>query len=265
MCKPLVCFRGHGCGCRPSWSGGNSPPSAPLEGSQAWSQRGVLPRGSDGALSPCLSWGSTSHASQTLNLFYIGIFLGDSNIWILSVHFMYLFCICWVCMPSQNWAYLTLRVPFKNRVTKTRPCIKWAPLGRTTLYFIRNLLPGIMWLGLNKKPPLKWDWRKEDHSGRIAAQVFPRHFHRTSWSSREKEPPGLLRLCCQRQEAVLKPMDPVKADAEEEWWHRVPQSDLGVNMHRRVRLWNNLCPCNYLISFVPWGSPMEFVNIFLSI
>lgn len=78
-------------------------------------------------------------------------FWGDSDIWILSVHFIYLFCICWVCMPSQNWAYLPLWVPFKNRVTKTQPCIKWGPLGRTTLYLIRNLLLGIMLLGLNKK------------------------------------------------------------------------------------------------------------------
>lgn len=45
MCKPLVCIRGHGCGCRPSWSGGNSPPPAPPEGRQAWSQRGGCPEG----------------------------------------------------------------------------------------------------------------------------------------------------------------------------------------------------------------------------
>lgn len=211
MCKPLVCFGGLGCSCKSSWSGGNSPPPVPTEGSQAWSQLGVLPSRSDRALLPYLSWASTKYASLTLNLLYVVIFWGDSDIWILSVHFIYLFCICGVCMPSQTWAYFPLPVPFKNRATKTQPCIKWGPFGRTTLKFIRNLLLGIMLLGLNKKPPLKWDWRKEYHSGRIAAQVFQSHFNKTSLSSGEKEPIGLLRMCCQLQEKVLKPFETVNA------------------------------------------------------
>lgn len=92
-------------------------------------------------------------------------FWGDYDIWILSVHFIYLFCICRVYMLRQNGAYCPLRVPFKNRVTKTQPCIRWRPLRRTTLNFIRNLLLGFMLLSLNKKLPLKWDWKKEDSSG----------------------------------------------------------------------------------------------------
>lgn len=209
MSKPLVCVRGHGCWCRPSWSGGNSPPSAPHEGSQAWSQLGMRPSRADRAFFPGLLWGSANCASQTWNLSYVVIFeeilTSGFYLFILYIYFA-LVCISWVYMHSQNWTYLPLRVPFKNRVTKTQPCIKWGPLGRTTLNFIRNLLLGIMLLGLNKKLPLKWGWRKECHSGRIAAHVFPSHFNKTRLSS------GLLRTRSRRRERVLMPLETVNAD-----------------------------------------------------
>lgn len=97
MCKPLVCVRGHGCGWMQTqlvW--GNSPPSAPPEGSQAWSQQGGCP---EGLWSPLFVSALGQYKSRFTNfepVLYSDFFffLGDSNIWILSVHFMYLFCIC---------------------------------------------------------------------------------------------------------------------------------------------------------------------------
>lgn len=41
-------------------------------------------------------------------------------LFILYIYFAFVECICFT-----NGAYCPLRVPFKNRVTKTQPCIRW--------------------------------------------------------------------------------------------------------------------------------------------
>ena len=79
-------------------------------------------------------------------------------------------------MLSQNGAYLPLRVPFKNRVTKTQPCIKWGPLRRTTLNCIRNLLLGLMLLGLNKKAAFEVRLKKRRLFRQGCCPNFPKSF-----------------------------------------------------------------------------------------
>lgn len=62
------------------------------------------------------------------------------------------------------WLFCLGEFLLKSRC-KDSICIRWGPLGRTTL-------SSIMLLGLRKKPPLKWGRRKK-HSDRVSAQ-FPK-------------------------------------------------------------------------------------------
>lgn len=191
---------------------------------------------SDGALSPCRLWGSTSHASQTLNLLYIVIFeeimTSGFYLFILYIYFAFVECLCLVEMGLISlWEF-----HWKTGSQRLSLALNGAHFGRTTLNFIRNLLLGIMLLGFNKKPPLKWDGKKEYHSGRIDAQAFPSHFNKTSFSSGGKEPIGLLRVCCQLQGMVLKSTEVVNADRWLKSGDTCATSHLGINLHLSVRI-----------------------------
>ena len=177
-------------------------------------QRAARPghSGSDGALFPWMLWGSTNHASQTLYLLCVVIFeeimTSGFYLFILCIYFAFVECICLVKMGLISlWEF-----HLKTGSQRLSLALNGAHLEGPPWTVSEISCWDSCYLASIKKPPLKWDWKKEDCSGRVVAQIFPSHFSKTSLSSGWKEPIGLLRMCCQLQGTVLKPMAVVNAD-----------------------------------------------------
>lgn len=90
---------------RPRWAGGTFLPHP-------------LPQRP--APSPWVSGTDTSQASQTWNLLYVVIRGGEYGMGILSVHFLYLFCICQVCLLSEDGTGFPSGVPEPSPLAPTR-------------------------------------------------------------------------------------------------------------------------------------------------
>lgn len=86
-----------------SWAGGTSPP----------------PRQRP-APSPWVSGADTSQASQRWNLLYVVIWGGEYGMGVLSVRFLYLFCLCRVCLLSEEGTGFPPGVPEPSPLVPTR-------------------------------------------------------------------------------------------------------------------------------------------------
>lgn len=196
--------------CGPSWSGGKSPPSAPLEGSWARPQPGVSPSRSDRALFARLLGGRTNRASQTLNLLHVVIFeeitTSGFYLFILYIYFAFVECIHIVKIRLISLCEFHLKKGSQRLgLALNGAHLEGPPWTLSEICWESCYLASIksrLWSEIVEK---------KYHSGRIAAQVFSSHFNKTSLSSGGKEPIGLLRTCCQLQERVPKPMETVNA------------------------------------------------------
>lgn len=136
---------------------------------------------------------------------------GADGIWILSPHFTYLLCICWVCLNNQNWAYHPLRIPFKIGLQRLSLAsdgayLEGPPWALSEICWESSYLASI-------KATFEVRVKKEYHLGETVAQVFLSHFNKTSWLSGKRKPRiDLRRMYCQWKEIVLGPIKTINAE-----------------------------------------------------
>lgn len=101
---------------------GVCPSTTSTSGWRSWTGGTFLPNPlpQRPAPSPWVSGVDTSQASQTWNLLYVVIWGGEYGVGIFSAHFLYLFCICRVCLLSEDGAGFPPGVPGPSPLAPTR-------------------------------------------------------------------------------------------------------------------------------------------------
>lgn len=205
------------------------------EGSRAWSQLGLLPSRCDRALFLCLLWDSTNHALQTLNLLYVVIFeeilTSGFYLFILYIYFAFVVCVCLVkiglislCDFHLKTGSQRLSLALNGAHLEGPPCTLSEISCWESCYLAS--IKSRLWSAIEEK-------------NTIQAGLLPKLSQVTS-----------IRPVYHLVKRSLWPPDDVLSAARNsfeahgnckrwqmiKWWHRVPQSDLGVNLHLSVRI-----------------------------